>query len=82
MGAPVRSDQARRVRSGSTIELGLRVRSWGGDGWWPRRQADAFEVGPDRGGLGQGGYDFHVPTAVGAFADIAMLLSIAHSEAH
>ena len=58
-GASIRPDHARRVRSGGEIELGLRVGSCRRDRWRPRRQADAFQVGPDRGRLGQRGGDLH-----------------------
>ena len=68
--ASIRSDHARRVRSGSEFELGLGGGSCRCDRWRPRRQTDAFEVGPDRGRLRQGSNDLHATAASGAFADV------------
>ena len=60
----------RGVRSDSEFEFGLGGGSCRCDRWRPRRQTDAFEVGPDRGRLRQGSNDLHATAASGAFADV------------
>ena len=62
---------ARRIKgSGGVFELGLHGWSGRGDGWGPCRQADACEVGANRGGLRQGRDDAHGSSTTRAFSDV------------
>ncbi len=56
--------------SGRVFELGLQGRSCRCDRWGPCRQADACEVGANRGGLRQGRDDAHGSSTTRAFSDV------------
>ena len=69
-GGSIRSDHARRVRSGSEFELGLGGGSCRCDRRRPGGQSDALKVRSNRGRLGQGRDYFHPAPAVGALCNV------------
>ena len=72
----------RGVRSGSEFEFGLGGGSCRCDRWRPRRQTDAFEVGPDRGRLRQGsaGDGTGSPTRTGTPRCEELVVGIGHQD--